>query len=258
LASDRQVGPEWWLASDGRWYPPVGTAIPQVSASRPATELGRRTISRGLSGTLQGFLWVNAALALLIVLFTFAGYAAYSDWQDAATSADRSAALRSMVDADDAIAGSAVLGSLAGLVAFILLIIWANQSHKASQQRWTGNRSWSSGWTVGAWFIPFANLFLPKMVLTETERIGASAAEGGGQVADGWQQRPVSAVGVLWWVLLVLGLFIGQLGTALSGSEDSGNWGTGYLLAAVGYGAAVASGVLGALYVRKVTRYFAI
>ena len=254
ISSDRQIAPDWWQASDGRWYPSDG-ASPSLGVRQSAGS-GRRTVSGGLSGTLQGFLWVNGALAVGGATSALGGLVAYSDWENSSTALSERAAFRSMVDADEAVQTFASLGVLPGLVTFILMVIWVNQSHKASQQRWTGDRKWGSGWTVGAWFIPAANLILPKLVMSETERIGAAASADGAPVADGWQKRQVSGVGTMWWVLFVISLLVARFGVSLTTDVDDDVWGVGYLLLFLGQATLAIAAVLGALYVRKVSRYF--
>ena len=124
------------------------------------------------------------------------------------------------------------------------------------QRRWTGHRKWSSGWTVGAWFIPAANLILPKFVMSETERIGAAAAADGAPVTDGWQKRPVSGLGKAWWVLSAISLLGARGSTSLIADVDSDVWDDAYLVHFLVHGVLAIAAVLGALYVRKVSRYF--
>ncbi len=56
-------------------------------------------------------------------------------------------------------------------VGAVLLMVWLNLAYKAGQSRGAIDRTWSSGWTVGAWFIPFANLAIPKLVVNEVDRM---------------------------------------------------------------------------------------
>lgn len=218
---------------------------------------GRQEISRGLSGTLQGFLWTAAGASLLTALMAMIGLSAFYEWRDARFgSAAESRALADMVDADDAIGGFAGLGWIIGIVVFVLIIIWMNQAHKVSQSRWSGLRKWSSGWTVGAWFIPVANLLIPKLVLSEVERIGAAPSSPSGQVPDGWQDQPVWSGGVIWWLSFVAGMLATSIGSSLYTDLDDRFWEAGYWLLILGSLSSALAGVLGALYVRRITRSF--
>ncbi|GLW29649.1 hypothetical protein Areg01_25890 [Actinoplanes regularis] len=73
-------------------------------------------------------------------------------------------------------AGVDGIGAAAGvgyLIAFIFTIVtfmvWL---HRASTNLWnTGHgMKWRPGWTIGGWFIPFANLVIPLLVFREVDR----------------------------------------------------------------------------------------
>jgi hypothetical protein len=134
-------------------------------------------------------------------------------------------------------------------------MIWMNSAHKTTQQFWSGPRSWSSGWTVGGWFIPLANLVIPKLVLTEIEKL-ALAPRTAGAVGPEWRSRRSSAIGWLWWIGLIVGLIINNVGTSLGNEVDSssGEIRTSYALSAVGCTLIAVSSVFGALYIRRVGR----
>jgi hypothetical protein len=248
--SDHRESPDWWLASDGQWYPPQEPLIDAIAVAPT-----QPSISGGLSGTLQGFLWASGALSLLVALASLAAVASYSEWRDASPGSDEKIrAFRDLTDADNAISASYGMWWLSALVVFILMIIWVNQAHKASQTLWDGARAWSSGWTVGGWFVPVANAIIPKLVITEIERIGQAPRIPSGHVADGWQSHRPSALGTLWWIMFVAGTLLGSIGAIGYDSSDAADWEWGYWLLAAGHAVLTASAVLGALYVRRVSR----
>lgn len=49
------------------------------------------------------------------------------------------------------------------------LMVWLNLAYKAGQSCGTIDRTCSSRWTVGAWFMPFAKLVIPKLVENEVD-----------------------------------------------------------------------------------------
>jgi hypothetical protein len=56
--SDTSQGPDWWLASDGKWYPPHPTAaVPSAPADAPAAVDDSEVVAHGRSRT-----WVKPAL----------------------------------------------------------------------------------------------------------------------------------------------------------------------------------------------------
>jgi hypothetical protein len=90
------------------------------------------------------------------------------------------------------------------LVVVILLMIWAWRLHRTSEQLWSGPRRWSTGWTVGGWFVPIGNLVIPKNVLDETERILA-CRQIDGRTYAGWKEHTTSSAGWCWWTLFLTG-----------------------------------------------------
>lgn len=253
-SSDHQFGPNWWLASDGRWYPPAGA--PYAPVSSPPASPQRTEVSRGLAGTLQGFLWAVGGLSIVAVLSSLVGFVTFNQyWSARAGSIDEARAADNLEAADNTINAVVGLTSIGALVIFILIVIWTHQAHKATQALSPGERSWSSGWTVGAWFIPLANAIIPKIILNEIERI-ALAPRTAGVVHTGWQTRPTMWIGWVWWVLFVIGAFVGSIGNSLYNDlgGSAGSWRVGYWLVAVGYAAVAASSCLGALYIRRISQ----
>lgn len=142
---------------------------------------------------------------------------------------------------------------LGWIAAFIVLLIWMNKAHKATQSLWAGARRWTSGWTVGGWFIPVAQFFIPKMVLNEVERI-AAAPRSGGWVADHWLRQKLSALGSASWILLAVGLLLNRFGAVVASeatlSQDEIRM--SYILQGAGLLGVAASCGFGAMYVRRI------
>jgi hypothetical protein len=80
-------------------------------------------------------------------------------------------------------------------IAIFTIVTFLTWIHRASSNLWnTGHRmKWRPGWSIGAWFIPFANLVLPLLVFREIDR--ESRDHGPGLFA-GWA--------VFWTVGLIL------------------------------------------------------
>jgi len=250
-SSDTQVASGWWLASDDRWYPPAGGV---ASTGSPATE--RTHVSRGLSGTLQGFLWAVGGLSVVAVIASLVGFVMFNRFWTARVGSVSEAQAADDLDAADGTINAAIgLASIASLVIFILIIIWTHQAHKATEALNPGQRSWSSGWAIGGWFIPLANAIIPKIVLNEIERI-ALAPRASGAVEPGWQSRSTMWIGWVWWILFIVGTLVGSIGNGLYDGVggSAGSWRIGYLMVAAGYALIAASSALGALYVRRISQ----
>ena len=205
-------------------------------------------MSRGLTGTLQGVFWATAILSVVTAIAALNARSAFNTWQES----ESFGALSDLVDADDSLGGVTFLSWLASLVVLVLMMIWSNLSHKATQDLWHGDRKWSSGWTVGGWFIPFANWVIPKLVLNEIERIALAPRRNGRAEMDRSRTTPV---GRAWWLLFVAGLIVGRL-TGYQVIEDwdgtDASLRTGYTLVAIGHGLLAISAVFGAIYVRRI------
>ncbi|MGB0114160.1 MAG: DUF4328 domain-containing protein [Ilumatobacteraceae bacterium] len=291
--SDVQQGPGWWLASDGKWYPPESRPQPlppppvatppggtgprpqvgvtpsgppaygQPTYAQPAHgqaayghlgvgAVAPRSVSTGLTGTLQGFLWAVCGFALVASVMALVSLVAFNTyWDTPINSRAEADAFDDWIAIDDAFGALAGIAVLCGLVVFVLMLIWMNGAHKTTQQLWFGERKWTSGWTVGAWFIPFANAVLPKLVLNEIERI-ALEPRSNGAVPATWRSRSLLLIGNLWWIGLIVGTVLAQFGGLSTGDEPaSGDFQITYVLDAVGLALVGVSAIFGALYVRR-------
>ena len=305
--SDVQQGPDWWLASDGKWYPPTSTpaapapppgyaspgapppgfaspagpppgpppgappgfgapppfaaqgapAYPSAPGWAPAGPGGPLRVSPGLSGTLQGFFWATGAMALVAALLTFAARSSFAGLENGG--------FEDLVDWADQHDGATALAGFTyvlWVVVFILLIIWTYKAHTVTQQLWSGERTWARGWSVGAWFIPIANVVLPKLVLTEIEKIAAAPRQGG-RTSPEWRSQSTSGIGWVWWILLVIGLAGAGVGTGLLGPDDELLFKSedeilrGYLVMGLGLLVWAVSCVFGALFIRRMGKEFA-
>ena len=187
--SDVQQGPGWWLASDGKWYPPQGdqlppppppTAFPQYS--NPAGNFSQRTesVSNTLVVWLQVLLYIAAGLVGIAALVIPSAVSSSEDFMNStAGSSYEMTALNDWVSAEDRHSSFFGLYALVAIPVFILLIIFSFKAYKAAQSLWAGPRKWSRGWTVGGWFIPLANFIIVPKVLIETDRIASAPRSGG-------------------------------------------------------------------------------
>ena len=293
--SDTQAGPDWWLASDGKWYPP--TSLPAASAptpvgpgpydappapdwwlasdgkwyppsSRPGGAwgaasghygspgyYGHRTdtawVSRALSGWVQGVFWATAVGAASLAITSLRAYRVHDDHRSG------DAPLSDWVEANDAQVLAFGLMALGVIALAVLFIVWSYKAHQATDRLAPVGRSWRRGWAIGGWFIPFANLVIPKLVLNETERI-AMAPRAGGAVTSDWRQQSTSAVGWIWWLTWVAGSIF--MGLANIGEEADTLARTAaqvrdtYAWSAMCGLALTISSVCAALFVRRISR----
>jgi hypothetical protein len=240
--ADSKQGPGWWLASDGKWYPPESR-----SASPPRAP---GTVSKGLTGTLRGFLIAGGVLGAIGGVVTINHANTFSRVFGPAD-----APLSDLASAEDL--SGAVLGFffLAVLTISVLVIVWLYQAYRAVETHHVSGTSWSPGWAVGAWFIPFANFVIPKLVFNEVDRISAAAEEGN---VDTWRQRRPLSVSNGWWIAFVVGaVFVAVGGSIVSAQAetvfpDIDLYENGLWIEAIGLFAYGLAGFLGAATVKAI------
>ncbi len=159
-----------------------------------------------------------------------------------------------LADAEEVSEGVIGVFSLCALMVAVLTVIWWYQAYQAVERTGVPGRKWSSGWAVGGWFIPFANLIIPKLVLNEIDRISGATADGG----DGWSSRRVAAVVNWWWGCFVTGSLLLAAGSSISadqverGLPDPDLYSTGLSATAVGFAFSMAAALLGAAALRVI------
>jgi hypothetical protein len=258
--SDVQQGPDWWLASDGKWYPPQSRpfpapppAPPPAPTFSPGLPPPPQAIStnRVLAGWLQGLLWVSAVSAGLTAIFAIQAISAATSWWND----ERFSALDEWVDAEDAYTAFFGLFSLVSIAVFVLLIIWAYRIHSTSSLLWPYQRKWSRGWTVGAWFIPLANFIIVPLVLQEVWRILRSPRSSEG-TRGGWETQPADGLLTGWWVAYGLGVVLTN-GISVANSDelfdDLSSYTTPMWVGVIGQVFVVVAVVCATLFVRRVT-----
>jgi hypothetical protein len=194
---DSPPAPDWWLASDGKWYPPVSHpgAAGQAGYYQPNTTAW---VGRALAGWVQGIFWATAVACAVLAATSLRAYQVHDDFRSG------SAAFSSWSDAHDNHVLAFGLVGLGVIALAVLVIVWSYKAHQATDSLSPTGRTWRRGWSIGGWFIPFAAWVIPKLVLNETERI-AGAHRSGGVVSDDWRRQSTSFVGWIWWISWVAG-----------------------------------------------------
>jgi Domain of unknown function (DUF4328) len=93
------------------------------------------------------------------------------------------------------------VGSLIGIGAGVVWLIWQHRGQQNLYARRMPGLRYTPGWTVGWWFVPFANLALPYLCMREL--FGAAGRSGGAPRRDGR---------LLAWWLLYVGSLLGLIG----------------------------------------------
>lgn len=249
--SDSQTGPDWWLASDGKWYPPQSRPLPPpppgVPHWVPPTSSDAR-IGRALPGWLGGLLWGAAVFAGLTAIFAVQAINASKSWWDGGADSD----LISWVDAEDNYSAMNGVFSLISIATFVLLIIWTYRAHVTTSRLMPTHRKWSKGWSIGSWFIPIANFIITPLHLQETWRI-ARSPRNNGVVDSNWRSLPSDSLLSAWWILYVIGLLLSQGITVANNSNATviSDYTTPMWVGTIGLTCTAAGSVCAALFVKR-------
>jgi hypothetical protein len=193
-------------------------------------------------------MWAGAGTSLLVALVAIGGIGALDSWYNGSGSTSDVRAI------DNALNGAIGLQIIIALVIFVLIIIWSHRAYVVAEGIGITQRSLSSGWAIGAWFIPIGNAVLPRLVLRDIEK---AAAESVSRTSNGQTQAaPPIAIGWIWWVLFVVfnGIYLVGYGAFDDVNGDYDTWQLGYILLLVGGAGLTVASVLGALYIRGLTR----
>ena len=198
---------------------------------------------------MQGLLWAVAALYGLVALTNIFVWASFEDY-DSRGGNNR---LNAWADAEEIDGAVWDLAVLVWIATFILLIIWWNQAYKAAR-RFPGQFvSWSSGWAVGGWFIPLANLVIPRLVMNEIERLSAQPQphETPGD-ERAWRSRPLMGLGMTFWFAMIGALIMAWIaGAVYRPGFDTDGLRLSYFLSIAAAMSWVVAGITGALFVRR-------
>ncbi len=226
--SDTPESPDWWQASDAKWYPPethpdhrpaVPPPPPPGATSPSAPAWGGAAAPPGVSSPEGGIPMPAApaqqvsglgrALNVIFISWLVLGVATLANlfverslindirerpfsvsFSDLEASDDRTAALASIL-------------LILTVVTAIVFLIWMNKSYKNLQFFGATSLRRSTGWSVGGWFIPFANLVIPYQAMRDIwvgSDLGRTEPYGEGW----WQQGSAGALVKWWWGLWIL------------------------------------------------------
>jgi hypothetical protein len=163
------------------------------------------------------------------------------------------AATQSVTDAETTAYGFLGIGFIGYAATGVLFIIWFFQAYRAAASRGVTRQTWASGWTIGGWFIPFANFVIPKLVMNEVDRMSNPEA-GDPPIADRWRSLPRLEASDMWWALFVLGSLTTAIGSNVLPVADEGSsvYATGLVVLACGLVATAGSGVAGGRMIRTI------
>jgi hypothetical protein len=100
----------------------------------------------------------------------------------------------------------------------VLFVIWMFRAAKNNEALERRGARFGPGWSIGAWFIPFANLVIPVLIVQDLWR-GSSADHPRGDPR--WRRAPASALVGWWWAAWVASIV--RFAYSGSGFHSSGS-----------------------------------
>jgi hypothetical protein len=223
---------------------PKAVEVPHGGAPPPDTRVATGTFrsAHGRARWTVVLLALTAILALVSAVFWAVHLAVLNDYEQGLVSATRA---QDSENGAFSVWGFSLLMFVPTAIAWLL---WQYRAHANLRALGVANLSFSPGWAVGWWFIPFANIVMPYLTVRELWK--ASNPEAG---AIEWKARGGAAIIGFWWAgrLGMQALFqIGSVLTSDSAFPTSNPSSTAFLLA--GDLVVVAWAILAILLVRGV------
>lgn len=202
------------FASASAVTPPPG--VPPSNASSRTQAVRWRSLE-GLTTALTVLLVVAAATAAFGVAALIRQVRVLGGMDGRFVGFDR---IDRVHDAVDLVTAAAITCALVALVIAVLFIVWMWRAAKNNEALGRDNPRLGSGWAIGGWFIPLANLVIPVLVLQDLWR-GSAAQIPRGDMR--WRITDRSALVGWWWAALVVSiprLSSGGDGTSTSELDD--------------------------------------
>ena len=152
-------------------------------------------------------------------------------------------------DADDFVDGAAAFYGITQLVIVVLFIIWQYRVAKNNEALDRRGARFGPGWSIGAWFIPLANLVIPVMIMQDLWR-GATPTTPRGDPR--WRSAQGSWLIGVWWAALIVSML--RFGASGSDNASLDEIESSNTIALVGVVATVIAAVLAAFVVWMLSR----
>ncbi len=177
--------------------PAPGTGVdPRTSGPGGASPAWWRSLD-GLRTALVVLLACSAAASLALVLALVNRLGVIDDIEAGQFGFEL---LERARDADDAVELAASFSLALALASAVLLIVWQWRCAKNAELLGRDRPRFGPGWSIGGWFIPFANLVIPVLIVQDLWRASSPDARPGA-----WRTGAGSGLVGLWWAVFVLG-----------------------------------------------------
>src|SRR5439155_3907674 len=161
--------------------------------------------------------WAIAALVAVAVL-DVAGFGSdYLEYDLYDRVVRRAAYAQQDIDDADLRQGAIALLQLAAFIAAIVLFLrWFHRSYR-NLRAVGGNQRYGEGWAIGAWFVPFLNLYRPKQIANDIWRGSDPALPN----AAPSERAPVSPLLGWWWAAFLVSTWADNIAARLAFNGDA-------------------------------------
>lgn len=241
------VSPAWTQSRAGATPSPPPPPPSPVPAIPPGYAVAV-PVWRSLRGLKTALTWLFALVAIGAVV----SVASYANRLSVINDIEHRTFGSDIVDransSDDFVSAANIAIAVLMLAIFVCFIIWIWRAAKNNEALGRPQPRLGSGWAIGGWFIPLANLVIPVLVAQDLWR-GSDASVPRGDIR--WKIAPRSALVGWWW-----GLFLVSF---LRGSSSSNNLNTfselrtSDTLSLIGRVFVIGAAVLAILVVRRIS-----
>ena len=162
--------------------------------------------------------WVKQALQIELVVLIVAlvsGYLEYrllNDFQAGTFATDAAAeAAGATSDRRQMFVGIAQIATT--LLSGVLTLMWIYRANLGARRQGASGMTFTPGWSVGWYFIPFANLFKPYQAMKEIWKASANPQD--------YSAAEVPALLPCWWTLWIVSNFLGNASFRLTLRADT-------------------------------------
>ena len=195
--ADGRIPPDalYWQAGMAEWSPvsELGVRAPAVPAMPPLPSYTFYKDPSFLTSFLVFLIYTQAAAALISLLSDFAQLALLGSSSLTATSGAANDARQQMIG---------IIYLLVYITTAIVFLTWVNRANK-NCRGFASGMEFTSGWSVGWYFVPIMCLFKPFQVMSEIWRVSHDPGN--------WKAMHPPALMRWWWGLWLLSCFVGQI-----------------------------------------------
>jgi hypothetical protein len=204
--------------------PPSGVvSVPNVPPPPPLLAPWRYRAIGGLATALQWLLGSEIAVGVGTALASWHRRGLMERIEDG----DRPG-FAQLRHADDYVRVAAGLWGLLSLAIFVVLIVFLWRAAKNTELWRREKARYGPGWAIGSWFIPFANLVLPAMVVQSIWKRSPTIDPYGYR-----HDEPAGLVG-WWWITWIVGSLLVRFGPASEANATAAEVSSGDTLRTVG------------------------